>query len=252
MSFLFTLVQEALKPEATYYPFELFYALYLVAGIGFCFSTITQKNIDLKGNKSVLIQFLAYLSILPIICSLGTTNPLIAQTVFFIGPILVVTILFTWLFSQRINTIIPVSLTLTIISVLSFAYFVNAYLFHPYDLGNTLFKESSTIKEIPRISGLLVNERVKSCIEGLNKLLRQGGFQNGDLIIALFDMPGLVYALNGNSFDQAWFYPPPGKLGQNSLVCTAIEKMQKYKPKRFFLLLNYKLTPPLIKYFEQN
>lgn len=71
----------------------------------------------------------------------------------------------------------------------------------PYMLTGPMYAESKPLTLPGMRQPIRVNISVNQMITGVNGLLGQGGFQYGDPILALYDMPGLVYASGGVS---AW------------------------------------------------
>lgn len=79
-------------------------------------------------------------------------------------------------------------------------------IFRPYMLPDNLLAQTEQL-EAPGIRGkFYVDARFRTFVAELYATLQRGGYQPGQSIVALNDMPGLVYLMNGWSPNAPWYF----------------------------------------------
>jgi hypothetical protein len=73
---------------------------------------------------------------------------------------------------------------------------------------------------------ILLDEASHTFIEETRSSLQHSGFRAGDDIIALFDMPGLVFAVGGTSPGSPWYFGVPSKTEANSYFLKAVAPLR--------------------------
>jgi hypothetical protein len=119
--------------------------------------------------------------------------------------------------------------------------FIFGFLLHPYRLAGSLFEQTTPAPSQSKLSGLLLDKETAKLVNNMQQTLMQGGFRQGDPIVALYELPGLVYSVGGRSVGVAWF-----RVFMQNVACTALDRLTVERPERLFLVVVGKqpdLTP---------
>jgi len=172
------------------------------------------------------------LIVMPLVMSVGTVNDLSINilcdlTTWFAAIVLVL----LWLpIPVRLFAWVPLMLSLPLLYAAEQTLW--GTLQTPYMLTGPMHAESEPLAFPGMRQPIRVNISVHQMITGIKGLLGQGGFQYGDPIIALYDMPGLVYASGGVSPAQPWFFS-----GRDARNCQVLDRT-KLPLQRAYLLIN--------------
>jgi hypothetical protein len=83
---------------------------------------------------------------------------------------------------------------------------------------------------------LKLDPATAECIEKTKSALSKAGFQPGDDILALYGLPGLVYAVGGVSPQRPWFFDSEGSL-EDANNLSALKKIPKDRILKAFIIL---------------
>jgi hypothetical protein len=76
---------------------------------------------------------------------------------------------------------------------------VNGVVWQPYALHQPLFEQTVAVHSPPSLEGIKLDEASSRFLTEVSDLLRSGGFRDGDRIVALHNVPGVVHAAGGIS-----------------------------------------------------
>jgi hypothetical protein len=77
----------------------------------------------------------------------------------------------------------------------------------PYRLAGALYNQNQrSSPDVGQTGALYLNEQLCRLLNGLHWRLTEAGFQRGDVIVSLFDLPGIVYLSGGSSPQIAWYW----------------------------------------------
>ena len=119
---------------------------------------------------------------------------------------------------------------------------VVTYFVWPYRLVDNRVTNSEPLNvRSARLNGIKVDARTKAHLEGLDQIIAGSKFQKGDGVIALYNMPGLVYLFEGYSPGDPWY------LDDDSWYNTLLDSMlhSKLARKSQYLVTNQFLSPEL-------
>lgn len=157
--------------------------------------------------KGVVI--VAYLLSLPLVGAIGTGNSIFVNFMYQLAPWSC--LLYLTFYSQSILANSPWLLPFGVLYVAlgTSIFFLTEFVFRPYRLNDSLLKQTVPIEMGRSSTRLLVDQESALFFLQLKDVFKRNGFQPGDDIIALFDMPGAVYALGGVSPGHQWYYTMP-------------------------------------------
>jgi hypothetical protein len=113
---------------------------------------------------------------------------------------------------------------------LSFSQFITGFVLAPY---RTAPKWTQTVPVAVGVPETILNLDPASaeCIEKTKAALADAGFKPGDDILALYGLPGLVYAVGGVSPQRPWFFDNYGDIGHEenlrALKRISLERISK-------------------------
>jgi len=83
---------------------------------------------------------------------------------------------------------------------------LEGYVLYPTRVNGTLLDQRYEVTGPPRAKGLLLDRTSKKGIEDAFHLLRdRTSFKDDDILLGLYEIPGLVYVLNGSSPGFSWY-----------------------------------------------
>lgn len=183
------------------------------------------------------ISIFIFLFCLPFVASVGTNTGLFSLAARNGVPWLAVIVLLlnsidkngkakalVWLFILSLILSLSVSIT-------------HRYIYKPYRIVETMSHQTETINlDLFPIKSLKVDRQTKIFFEDLNDLMEKAKYQTGDPIIALYDMPGIVYIFGGISPGIPWYFGPP--YDSPTRNCLALKNSQVDKSKSILLINN--------------
>lgn len=152
----------------------------------FLFQVIT-TNKKFEGSYSLVFM----LFMLPFIGAFGTNNALISNAMYMI--ILWAALMIYLVYSGDLPFYIKRGLLYTFL-ITSTVVFYNYYLKFPYRI-NSLDKQVVLHAK----SNIYLQEDLSKSIVSIEKILRSNNFKDGDPIIGMYKIPGLIYLLGGTS-----------------------------------------------------
>ncbi len=203
-----------------------------------------------NSNSQLLVCVLISLLVLPLVFSLGTNSPVLWHLVAHFGPVLLATEGIALIVFNHLRFPAGACLSIVLAAALCFAQFINGYLLHPKNIANlTLQTETTTL---PALSGILVEPKLKAFFEESNNILVRNGYQVGDPLLAIYDSPGLVFAVGAESPGYIWYTPEMPLQNLHYL-----QKMRERHYGRFFLVVcnsegSTYLLPEMIQAMRQG
>ena len=152
----------------------------------FLFQVIT-TNKKFEVNYSIVFM----LFMLPFIGAFGTNNPLISNAMYMImlWVALVIYLVYSLDFPYYVKRVLLYTFLIT-----SAVVFYNYYLKFPYRI-NSLDKQVVLHTK----SNIYLHKDLNKSIISIEKILRSNNFKDGDPIIGIYKIPGLIYLLGGTS-----------------------------------------------------
>lgn len=150
------------------------------------------------------LSSLAILFVLPLVCSFGSANPLPFQLVSCMSPVFLALSaislkVLTGAVAAPFRFALIGGLTSLVITV-----FLNGYIHHPYLLYGSLEEQRYDASDLPNLRGVKLSKDSLNFLSSTYEILTQNGYQPGDPIMSLFDIPGAVYALGGTEVGSPW------------------------------------------------
>ena len=193
--------------------YQVIYAVvFLFLSIMIVFLTLKWRAIAAKtfqSNRLAATTLILLLS-LPFICSIGTSNPVVMQSITCFSPV------FLALFALSLR-VIPDFCAGAYrfaytggLSLLVFLLFVHGYLYHPYLLHDSLLNQKCDSSNLNNLRGIKLSSQAHQFLTATSSILKEGGFRPGDPVLALYNMPGVVYAVGGTAPSVAWLFSIAG------------------------------------------
>jgi hypothetical protein len=191
---------------------------------------------------------LLVLAALPFIDAVGTNQNLVwytsnLATVWFVMILMLQARLSVRLKLRHVSCVLMVAL-----AGFGQVQILHQHLLSPYRLPTSLFGQTERVQGVPALANVMVDAESKRFFEGLRRMLEEGsGFREGDPIIALYDMPGVVYAMGGVSPGGAWFF---FEERAQSMNCLKLEAAAGAGLKRAVLLVRERPRPEFLRCLE--
>ncbi len=200
-------------------------------------------NLKERGPSHGTYSLLAItLFFFPISCAFGSNNPLTITTVAYTAPWFVLIALAV----SNLETKTGLLITYTA-GLLGLLLFLNFYVLHPHQQPSSLLEQTENIQLEENIS---VDIASAVFLQSVYQDLQKNNFQQGDPIVALYDMPGVVYLVGGRSPRTIWYFNPSEGLSEERIVnfnCYFLNDVQKdLNGDAPYFLLNHNMPEGLL------
>lgn len=207
---------------------------------------------DVLQVKSYLLLG-CFLFVLPVIASAGTNNVIYFQVL--LSILFWVMLAFFIIASMQNRYFVSGSILsfVMLIFVLLLTYNLTFELVYlPFRINTNMFEQNNPIKNIPALQGIKLDDKSEEIILDVNILAEKCGFHTGDSMIALYDLPGLVYAVGGRSHICPWYVGERYK-GFNKFTKMCLENMNDDILSRSYIMLAVNkdfVTPEIVKPYK--
>jgi hypothetical protein len=180
------------------------------------------------------LLFLLWLAVLPFVTAAGTTHRIFINALLHAAPLSAATLLLASSLDKALRRGIVVPTVCLVIVALGFSQFLTGFVLSPY---RTAPKWTQTVPvEIGVPSTVLkLDPASAECIRQTTQALAGAGFKPGDDILALYGLPGLVYAVGGVSPQKPWFFNDHGPDGDEANL-RALKRIPAQRIRESFIL----------------
>jgi hypothetical protein len=208
---------------------------FFIAWFGACCCIVTVRNVVPRREAMILLAVALLLAGLPVAGSIGTNNPLLTQFIRHMAPLfaaLAITAAFLG-FAGRWRPFAPI--VCAAIALLSAAQLAFVVLLYPYRLQQPGLSQTIELAAPRHMAGLKVDAPTSAFIHKLlSEAHRAVGNTTTTPILALFDMPGAVYILDGKSIGHPWH----SASSSEKIVCDRIQSDPQSRPAPRLILLD--------------
>ena len=158
------------------------------------------------------LVFLLWLAVLPFVTAAGTTHKIFINALLHAAPLSAAILLLASSLDKEFQRAVVVPFVSLLLVGMGFSQFLYGFLITPY---RTAPKWTQTIPVEVGIPAtvLKLDPESAECIQNTRLALSAAGFKPGDDILALYGLPGLVYAVGGVSPQRPWFFDNYGQVG---------------------------------------
>lgn len=181
------------------------------------------------------LLFLLWLAALPFVTAAGTTHRIFINALLHAAPLSAATLLLASSLDKDLRRGIVAPTVCLVIVALGFSQFFTGFVLSPY---RTAPKWTQTVPvEIGVPSTVLkLDPASAECMRQTRQTLAGAGFKPGDDILALYGLPGLVYAVGGISPQRPWYFIY-GTLGHEENL-DALLRIPKPRLQNSYIFLN--------------
>jgi hypothetical protein len=156
--------------------------------------------------------FLLWLALMPFVTAAGTTHKIFINALLHLAPLAAAILLLAASLDKTFRRVIVLPLAGLLIVGLGFSQFITGFVLNPY---RTAPKWTQTVPVKVGVPStiLKLDPASAECIEKTKAALAIAGFKPGDDVLALYGLPGLVYAVGGVSPKKPWFFDDHGQTG---------------------------------------
>ena len=178
--------------------------------------------------------FLFWLAVLPFVTAAGTTHRIFINALLHVAPLSAATLLLASSLDKDVRRGIVLPTACLVIVALGFSQFFSGFVLSPY---RTAPKWTQTVPvEIGVPSTVLkLDPASVECIRQTRQALAGAGFKPGNDILALYGLPGLVYAVGGVSPQKPWFFNDHGTDGDEANL-RALKRIPAQRIRESFIL----------------
>lgn len=183
------------------------------------------------------------LLILPFVGAFGTTNPIGYNAyyglIFWFGLLLLLS-----LHARRCRLPPAIPMACGLFFILFVLVQIRAYFYDGsrYLYASSLLYQRHAARQFPPLRNIKLDSNTLGFLEAVHKTLRQAGYRKGDTLIPLYDLPGLVYLLEGVSPGNAWYNSYPKSVEEN---CAGLALAGEKALKGAYFLVNKKIERPM-------
>jgi hypothetical protein len=179
------------------------------------------------------LMFLVWLALMPFVTAAGTTHKIFINALLHVAPLTAAILLLAASLDKSLRRVIILPFAGLLIVGLSFSQFITGFVLTPY---RSAPKWMQTVPVEVGVPGtfLKLDPASAECIQKTKAALTDAGFKHGDDILALYGLPGLVYAVGGVSPQKPWFFDDHGQTGDEENL-RALKSIPKERLKAAFL-----------------
>lgn len=153
-----------------------------------------------------IIQLSLILGALPFVCAIGSAVNMPMSLFFYVHAwVMLVVILWQFIDTSKLTKVFSALFQFATIAA-SFGVFFWVFVwpqYLPHGFAAPLYQQ--THKPL-KSNSLLVDSLTAEFISGTDELLQKGDFEPNNYILALYDLPGLVYLMEGYSPQVIWYF----------------------------------------------
>lgn len=187
---------------------------------------IPTPSLSILGVTALLL----WLVLLPFATAAGTTHRIYVNSLLHTAPLLAAILFLAIWIDSSLHKKIVTPLTAVFLGALATSQFLSGFLFNPYRIAPK-FEQTQPVEIGVPATTLKVDTSTALLIKQTRAALASGGFTPGEDILALYGLPGLVYAMGGVSPEKPWFFFDHGERGdrENMLALQSIpyERLKK-------------------------
>jgi hypothetical protein len=158
------------------------------------------------------LVFLLWLAVLPFVTAAGTTHKIFINALLHAAPISAAILLLASSLDKDLRKSVVVPFASVLLAGMGFSQFIYGFFITPYRSAPKWAQTVPVEVGVPATI-LKLDPASADCIEKTKIALRVSGFKPGDDILALYGLPGLVYAVGGVSPQKPWFFYDHGPDG---------------------------------------
>ena len=181
------------------------------------------------------VMFLVWLALMPFVTAAGTTHKIFINALLHVAPLAAAILLVAASVDKSLRRVIILPFAGLLVVGLSFSQFITGFVLTPY---RTAPKWMQTVPVAVGVPETILNLDPASaeCIEKTKAALADAGFKPGDDILALYGLPGLVYAVGGVSPERPWFFDSEGS-SEDANNLRALRRIPKERISKAYILL---------------
>ena len=183
---------------------------------------------------SGFLVFLLWLAVLPFVTAAGTTHKIFINALLHAAPISAAILFMASSLDKDLRKSVAVPFASVVLVGMGFSQFIYGFLVTPYRTAPKWVQTIPVEVGIPA-TVLKLDPDSAECIENTRAALNGAGFKPGDDILALYGLPGLVYAVGGVSPQRPWFFYDHGPDGDVANL-QALKKIPTDRLKSAYIL----------------
>jgi hypothetical protein len=181
------------------------------------------------------LMFLAWLALMPFVTAAGTTHKIFINALLHVAPLAAAILLLAASIDKSLRRVIILPFAGLLIVGLGFSQFITGFVLTPY---RTAPKWTQTVPVEVGVPATILNLDSASaeCIEKTKAALASAGFKPGDDLLALYGLPGLVYAVGALSPERPWFFDSEGS-SEDANNLRALTRIPKERISKAYILI---------------
>ena len=181
------------------------------------------------------VMFLIWLALMPFVTAAGTTHKIFINALLHVAPLAAAILLVAASVDKSLRRVIILPFAGLLVVGLSFSQFITGFVLTPY---RTAPKWTQTVPVAVGVPETILNLDTASaeCIEKTKAALADAGFKPSNDILALYGLPGLVYAVGGVSPERPWFFDSEGS-SEDANNLRALKRIPKKRISKAYILL---------------
>lgn len=183
----------------------LAFSLFLLGAASHILRDLPRGTVRVSDHAGYTV-FVAWLALLPFCGAVGTTHRVYVNTLLHLAPLFALYALLAADMDRRMRAQTATLGVSCLLCVFAFSQFVHGYVKEPYRLPEPLAAQRLPTELGEPPTTLKLDARSSAFVRRLREVLHGAGFQPGGDIVALFDMPGVVFAAGGVSPGRIWYF----------------------------------------------
>ena len=172
----------------------------------------TKRRTRVNSEKPLVGKLLGVtiLFVLPFVSAWGTNVHLLYRALGNPVPWFALVLLLSLEMTKQLGRWRVGSLCILAVAAFGISQTVYGTVWVPYNLADKLYRQTAVLERPPMVRGLNVDPPTKQFFDEVQSLLRRGDYAEGDRILGLYNLPGLVHLMGGVSPGQPtyWAHEP--------------------------------------------
>ena len=156
-----------------------------------------------------------WLGALPFFGAAGTTHRLYVNALLHLPSFFAVIVLLAAVADRRVGSMWLAPSAALLVAALGAGQFVSGFLVQPYRLATPKWEQTVPVPVGEPASMLRLDPATAGFVAEMRQIFKDAGFEPGQDILGLFDVPGVVFACGGVSPGRPWYFGNYGSVGEN-------------------------------------
>lgn len=168
-----------------------------------------------KREVTALVLIGLWLVAIPFFGAAGTTHRLYVNALLHLPSFFGAVVILAAVADRKMGSFFMAPAAGVLLAALAAGQFVSGFLVTPYRLATPKWEQSVPVPIGAPASTLRLDPETAGFVAEMRQIFTDAGFEPGQDVLGLFDVPGVVFACGGVSPGRPWYFGNYGSVGEN-------------------------------------